>query len=87
MRVAAQPYAGNADQVQQLGRLLRGLLPGYLQVCTDHVGELVTDIQHRVQRVHRALEDDGDLPPTQAGQLVGGELQDIHRRVHPAAGV
>ena len=45
------------------------LLLGRGQVGAQRVQQLLADPQHRVERVHRALEDDGDLPPAQRTQL------------------
>ena len=35
-----------------------------------HVHELVADAHHGVERVHRALEDHGDVAPAEAAQLL-----------------
>jgi hypothetical protein len=43
----------------------------------EHVPELIANAQHRVERVHRALEDDRDLAPAQLAQLARGLIEDL----------
>ena len=53
-------------------RLARGAL--------DRLGDLVADPLDRVERVHRALEDDADLAPAVAPQLVLGLGHEVDAR-------
>ena len=46
-------------------------------VRAHHVDELVADAHHRVERVHRALEDHRDVPPAVAAQLLGAEPRQV----------
>src|ERR1019366_7321423 len=46
---------------------------------TDHIQHLVADVQDRVEGVHGTLEDDCDLSPAQAAELLALELQELHR--------
>src|SRR6201999_73980 len=69
VRVGAEPVARDAEQVEQLRDPLPRLRSGNLQVCMDRVKQLSLDAEHRVKRVHRALEDDRDLPPPHPVQL------------------
>ena len=77
MRVAAQPLARDPDEVEQLAEPLTLLLAREIEVRVERVAELVADPQHRVERVHRALEDDRDLPPAQRAQLARALLEDL----------
>ena len=53
------------------GPLLRALLR-LAEADLDRLGDLLADATDRVERVHRALEDDADLAPAVATQLVLG---------------
>ncbi len=79
VRVGAEPVARDADQVEQFGRLLVRLGPGQLQVRLDRVEQLRLDAEHRVERVHRALEDDRDLPPAHRAQLAVVHREQVDR--------
>jgi hypothetical protein len=41
------------------------------------VGELILDSKHWIQGVHSALEDDGDLAPTQGLELISVHLEEV----------
>src|SRR5690349_16888437 len=63
MRVARSPTARDADRLQQLGSSpARGVAFG-AAVELESLDDLVADPAHRVQRVHRTLEDDRDVDP------------------------
>ena len=68
----------DADKVQHLGRPRFDAISGHVLVRADRVCELGTDALHRVERVHGALHDDGDLRPAEHPQFVlpGGEQVD-----------
>ena len=59
---------GQAHRLEQLDRPLPGLGRGEPEVDLDVLGELAPDAEHRVQRRHRVLEDDGDLVAAHAPQ-------------------
>jgi hypothetical protein len=63
---------GDADPLQQLGRLGLGLCPGRTGVLAVDLAELPAHRENRVQRRQRVLEDDRDLvlPYVPAGALV-----------------
>ena len=42
------------------------------------VKELVFDLQHRIQRIHGALEHDGDLSPADLTQFGSTLIEDRH---------
>ena len=88
VRVAAQTLARDPDEVEQLAEPLLLLLAPELEVRVDRVAELIAHAQHRVQRVHRALEDDRDLAPAQLAQLARALLHqvDAARRKHGCRG-
>ena len=79
VRVGPEPVTRDADQVEQGRGLLPGLMLGQLQVRGDRVEDLVLDPEHRVERVHRALEHDRDLAPADAGQFPVAHRQDVGR--------
>ena len=58
------PTTSSRAAARSRASLLRHLLVG-----VDRVDDLVADGHHRVERVHRALEDHRDLAPAEAGQL------------------
>ena len=49
-------------------------------VRVHRVDELVADAHHRVERVHRALEDHRDVAPAEAAQLLGARARGGPRR-------
>ena len=80
VRVAAQPRARDADQVEQRADLLERVLAAAIRRCAwIDVEDLVADVEHRVERVHRALEDDRDLAPAQPLQVGGAQPGDVDR--------
>ena len=63
VRVLLQPAGGlgHADRSQQLdGRAIRFLLAD-VEVVAQRLGDLATDLDHRVQRGHRVLKHHSDL--------------------------
>ena len=79
VRVGAEPVARDADQVKQRRNLVLRLAPGQPQVGRDRVEQLVLDAEHGVERVHRALEDDRDLPPAHPAQLAVVHREQVDR--------
>ena len=63
VRVAAHPALGirNTHRPQQLDRARQRLLLGDVAVRPDHLGDLIADAVHGVQRRHRVLEHHRDL--------------------------
>ena len=65
----------------------RGALRDAL-VRAHHVDELVADAHHRVERVHRALEDHRDVAPAELAQLLAalaGRRRRPSKRIWPPA--
>ena len=60
---------------EQFGGALAGCRARHAGVGLEHIVELALDGQHRIQRIHRALEHHGDLAPAEAaqGRVVEGE--------------
>src|SRR5438094_5432074 len=54
-------------------------------VRLDRLAELEPDLEHRVQRRHRILEDDRHLVPADAAQLLLRELQQVAALEHRLA--
>ena len=63
---------GMPDELEQLAGPLARRLRRLAQPLLDRLGDLVADAPDRVERVHRALEDDADLAPAVAAQRVLG---------------
>ena len=57
------------DHLEQRACAYERLLLGDALVRLHHVDELVADAQHRVERVHCALEDHRDVAPAVLAQL------------------
>ena len=53
---------GDLDHLEQLDHPLARRLRGHRPVAAQHLGDLESDGVHGIQRCHRLLEDDGDLP-------------------------
>ena len=72
VRVGVEPVAGawDPDLVEQLDGTLARLLVGQRLVLLDLLGDLRPDLENRVQRGHRVLEDHRDLCAAHAPQLV-----------------
>ena len=72
--VVAGPISPDAHRFQQSAGLGVGPVGGYLRVVlADGLGYLPADRLHRVEGVHRPLEDHGEVAPAQRTQLVRGE--------------
>jgi hypothetical protein len=88
VRVVAQAFCGAWDPhlLEQLDRLLVGLLLGDVVVAPDRLGDLRPDRQGRVQRRHRILEDHRDLAAADVLELALGELGQVAPLVLDGAG-
>ena len=85
VRVAAQPVAGDTDHLQQLDRpLLPRAAVQVRPVCLQHVLDLGTDGDDRVERVQCALHDDRDLRPADPFQVTLVQIQQVGRARHRA---
>ncbi len=70
VRIRAHALPVHAHQLEQVPGLRQRLLLRDPLVRLHHVDELVADPGHRIQRVHRRLEDDRDVPPAELPQLL-----------------
>ena len=68
--VGARAALVDADEVEQLAGALERVALRDVLVRAHHVDELVADAHHRVERVHRALEDHRDVAPAVLAQLL-----------------
>ena len=69
VRVGADALAVDADELEDLAGLCERPALRDLLVRAHHVHELVAYAHHRVERVHRALEDHRDVAPAEPAQL------------------
>ena len=78
MRVRAHAARGRCRRARAARRRARARAAlSMLLVRAHHVDELVADAHHRVERVHRALEDHRDVAPAEAAQLLGAHADDV----------
>ena len=77
VRVRADAPAVDADELEQLARARERPPLVDLLVRAHRVDELVADAHHRVERVHRALEDHRDVAPAEAPQLLGALADEV----------
>ena len=81
VRVAATQRGGQADRLQQPRRPLADV-GGVGLVDPDRLGQLRVDLLHGVERVHRALEHQRDVPPahvTHAGLRAAADVDRLVR--------
>ena len=79
MGITADAIRGNADEPQQFDcTLFAGLSTHLRPMRTQHIHHLRANIEHRIERVHGALEDNGEFTPAESAQLPRGQLQDVH---------
>ena len=77
---------GQADVGQRRDDALAFFGGAQTDVGVEHLGDLVADAHHRVQRRHRLLEHHADTPAAQGAQLVFVELQQVLAVEQNAAG-
>ena len=79
VRVGMQPPLGlgHADLDEQFLGARQRLLAAQAQVLDQRLDELRADREHRVQRLHRVLEDAGDLLAAQGLQFGQRGLQQV----------
>ena len=65
VRDSRQPAGLDADQAEQLRRARARAARGPAAALDQHLLDLPADAVDRVERVHRALRDEGDLAPAQ----------------------
>jgi len=68
--VGADAPAVDADELEQVARARECFRAVDPLVGAEHVDELVADAHHGIERVHRALEDQRDVPPPEPAQLL-----------------
>ncbi len=73
--IAAQAVGGNADQLQQFeGALFAGIGSHIGAVRAQDIHDLRAHRHDRVEGVHGALEDDGEVVPANSSQLSRRQL-------------
>ena len=77
VRVAGEVDRVDTHQPQHLGRPRPHGLAGHVLVRGHRVVKLGLDAQHRVQRVHRRLHDDGVVAPPDVAELVLGQVDHV----------
>ena len=65
------------DELEQVARARERVARADAVVGLEHVDELVADAHDRVEHVHRALEDERDVPPAHAPQLLAAHRDEI----------
>jgi hypothetical protein len=77
--IFAKPAArvGNADRRQQFERPFPRRLPGKPEVAFEHLAQLVTDGQHRVEAGRRLLKNHRHAAAANATHLGFGQAQQI----------
>ena len=84
MRVVVEPRRRRRDPdlVEQIDRAVAGIGLGQLEVVAHALDELAADRVHRVERGHRVLEHEPDVPAAVAQQLllVQGDQVGAHQR-------
>src|SRR5205807_1851261 len=83
--VGADATPVDPDELEQLPRPREGAAPVDALVRTHRVDELVAHAHHRVERVHRALEDHRDVAPAEAAKLLGLLADEVLALVEDAA--
>src|SRR5450755_2436697 len=75
----------NADFGEQRDRALSGVGRRETEMQTQHLGQLKTDREHRVQRRHRLLEDHRDVGAAQPAQLALIQVDQVAAAVYDLA--
>jgi len=85
VRIDARPGLGNADLGEQFHHAVAKLPAAQGQVQLQHLGDLVADREHRVQRGHRLLEHHRNVLAAHAAQVLDrGRQQVLPAEQHPA---
>src|SRR5579883_2521947 len=78
VREALEAVWRDADQAQQFYGALTASAAGHGRlVGTQDIVDLGANTQHGIERVHSALEDDGELAPAEVAQFARRHIQDI----------
>src|SRR5436305_10300682 len=77
VRIRPRAALVHADELQQLARAHQRAMLRDALVGLHHVHELVADPHHGVERVHRALEHHGHVPPAELAQLLGALADEV----------
>ena len=65
------------DELEQVARAGERLRAADAVVRLEHVDELIADAHDRVEHVHRALEDERDVAPAHAAQLLAAHRDEV----------
>ena len=77
MRIFVVALRGNADKLQQLGRLVRSFRLGKLFMEQNHLADLIAHGKNRVEGGHGVLEDHRDILAADGAQFLRAFLQQI----------
>ena len=77
VRIRAAPGLRDPDELEELARPALGGRLRFAEALLDRLGDLIDHPADRVERVHRPLEDDRDLAPAVAPQLVLALLHQV----------
>src|SRR5205823_4808341 len=88
VRIGAQarPRLRNPHLGEQLGGPLERLTGRHAAMQPQHLGDLLADAEHRVERAHRLLEHRADVAPAQRAQPCGRRGEQVFAAVIDAAG-
>src|SRR2546425_369194 len=86
MREVPPPLSIDSDEFEQFADALHRLVFLDLVVEDDRLGNLLPNVPYRVQRVHRALEDDRDFLPPNLPDPHVGSLDEVPTAEHDGAG-
>src|SRR5579864_7613018 len=82
MRIAANAIWGDTDQAQQFDSTLPSRICSHRwPMRMQHIGDLSTDSEYGIERIHRTLEDYSQFTPAKHAQLRRAELQYIDRSI------
>ena len=87
VRVLIPALGRDADQIQQFINAFPGVVTVHEIVKQDGLPNLITDPHHRIQGVHGALKDDGDLLPAIGAHLALAQGEQVRAvEDYPAGG-
>src|SRR4051794_33277351 len=84
--VDAPLRCGDANEVEQLDRSPARVAAGHVEMVTEHLADLVPDLERRVERRHRLLEDERDLAAANTPQPRRRRRQQVLPVEHRPAG-